>query len=236
MINRKNAIFVGGMLAAAAAASSASAATVVANVLSVSPGSTLTYTLEGGPEVTTLAGVFNWTRTGGTFGSEIGTSFNTVCIELTQGVFPGPSIPFDVVPLETGPLPGSPSSGGLAGMGAAKASKLKKLWAEYFDDALLSNNNGAAFQTAVWEIVYDPALDLASGDFQAKQVAPGVFQDSHVSTAAAWLASLAGLTVEADLAALTNPDFQDQTTVVPEPVLGGFAMLSTLVAMRRRRA
>jgi hypothetical protein len=236
MKNRKNTVLVGGLLAAAAVSSSASAATVIADVLSVNPGSSLTYTLEGGPATTTLAGVFNWNRTGGTFGPEIGAAFNSFCIELTQTVQPLVSVTFDVIPLENGPLPGSVSSGGLAGMGVTKASNLKKLWAEYYDDALLSNNNAAAFQTAVWEIVYDPALDLASGDFQAVQSSPGVYVDSHVPTAVTWLSSLAGLTVEANLAALTNDRWQDQVVVVPEPTLGGLIMLSALAGYRRRRA
>lgn len=236
MKNCKNTVLVGGLLAAAAVSSSASAATVIADVLSVNPGSSLTYILDGGPEATTLAGVFNWNRSGGTFGPDIGDPFKSFCIELTQTVQPGINVTFDVIPLENGPLPGSGSSGGLAGMGVAKAGNLKKLWAEYYDDALLSNNNAAAFQTAVWEIVYDPSLDLASGNFQAKQSSPGVFSDSHVATSVAWLGSLAGLTLQADLAALSNLDWQDQVVVVPEPTLGGLLMLSALAGYRRRRA
>jgi MYXO-CTERM domain-containing protein len=209
--------------------------TIIATLDSLDPSSTLHYSLNGS-DATTLAGVFNWTRTGGSHGLEIGTAFDTFCIELTQGVALGGSHTLDVIPVHTGPIPGSPETGGMAGMGLAKADDLAKLWAEYYDDALLSAAHAAAFQTAVWEIVYDDGNDLGSGAFQAQKNDSMMFVDSFVNTSVAWLANLPSLTNRSQLVGLSSASVQDQVTVVPEPAALSVLALGAVTGLRRRRA
>jgi hypothetical protein len=209
--------------------------TIVATLDSLDPSSTLRYSLNGN-DASTLAGVFNWTRTGGTHGVEIAVDFDSFCIELTQSVGFGSSYTMEVIPVETGPLPGSPETGGLAGMGLDKADDLAKFWHSFYEDALLSADNAAAFQTAVWEIVYDDGNDLASGAFQAQRDGNGAFKDSFVNTSVSWLSSLPELAGRAQLVALSSATLQDQVTVVPEPAALSALALSALAGLRRRRA
>jgi len=217
----------------ATVATSANAAFVTARFDSISPVDFLDFTLEGVSE-TGPVGVFNWTRLAGDAGGEIGSTFQTFCIEITQGVLVGTIHTYDLIPTEDAPLPGSPSSGGLAGMGAGKANQLAKLYAEYYDDALATQNGAAAFQTAVWEIVYDAGTDLTGGAFFAANTA-GVFNQAFVNTAVTWLNTLPALTDAAPLVALSNLIDQDQVVIVPEPTGFALAGIGAAALMFRRR-
>ena len=104
------------------------------------------------------AGVFSWTRTGGDHPSEPTGRFHSVCIEVDQYVTLGGNFSYDMIDLEDGPQPGLALSAGP--MGDTKADQIRKLWAAHYTESLISHDQGAAFQVAVWETVYDDDNDL----------------------------------------------------------------------------
>lgn len=179
----------------------------------------------------TQAGIFQWQRVGGTQAGAPAGLFQTVCIELDQYVA---STVYDVIAVEDGPKPGSLLTAGP--MGVAKADMLSKLWAAYWGTAHDNSGNAAAFQVAVWEIVYDGDTDLSSGDFRQNYgVGP---LPAFVTTAQGWLNSLPGLLDETELVALSNRRFQDQiVSVVPltPAAWGGLALLAGLGIFRLRK-
>lgn len=178
----------------------------------------------------TQAGIFEWQRVGGTHPGLPTGIFQTVCIELDQYVA---SHVFNVIPVENGPQPGSLLTAGP--MGLAKADMLSKLWAAYWGTAHDNSGNAAAFQIAVWEIVYDGDTDLAGGDFRHNYGGP---LPLFVTMAQGWLDSLPGLDDATSLIALSNLRDQDQiTSIVPvaPAVWGGLTLLTGLGIARFRK-
>jgi hypothetical protein len=94
---------------------------------------------------------------------------------------------------------------------------------------------GAAFQTAVWEIVYDADFSLSVGNFRATGGATALAQN--------WLTDVKNSTVAytaPNLVALTNPEGQDQIAAAPVPLpsaaVGGLAVLGGVGLARGRRS
>lgn len=171
-------------------------------------------------------------------GFAVGQLVSTFCMDLTQSA--GTGI-LSLVPLHTGPIPG-------AGMGHDRASLLSNLYATSFAQAFSSNNNAAAFQTAVWEIVNEANLDLSqgtralagidtsSGDFKiTNQSAIRTLANSYIDSAfAAFKDGIAGF----NLMAGVSPSRQDQIFIVsvPTPTAAGLGLLGLSgMASRRRR-
>jgi hypothetical protein len=222
--------------------SPAPADTVVAKFNTVSPNRIFAYTLDG---VTsnglTYAGEFNWTRTGGDHPGAPDGDFVTFCVELTQHINFNTTYTYNVVPLENAPDPGG--YGVTLGMGIEKADMIRELWGRHFAD-IQDSDTAAAFQVAVWEIVYDDERSMTSGAFRARM--PGY--DSHandfVPLAQTWLNSIDGTGPRANIKAISNTGLQDEIFVdnapsygeVPSPaaVWGGLAMLGALAAWRYR--
>jgi hypothetical protein len=186
----------------------------------------------GSKTVSTHAGILHWTRTGGDHPGLPTGSFATVCVEIDQFLR---STTYDVINVEDGPKPGVALGAGP--MGAAKADMLSKLWAAYWNDAQGDADKGAAFQLAVWGVVYsNGAPDLFSGDFRTTYAnlaaAPQWVQDAQ-----GLLDSIPGLTQTAPLAILSSMRDQDQLVMVPvaEAVWMGFALLGAVGAYRLRK-
>jgi len=109
---------------------------------------------------TTDTGLFQFTRTGGTFpGFQVSTFF-AFCIEPREFVSPGSTYTYNWSALEQGTT-------NIGGMGTAKANLLRELFGRYFPDfnAALDNVHGSALQIATWEIVRETSgtLDVYNG-------------------------------------------------------------------------
>ncbi|MGE5612114.1 MAG: hypothetical protein ACM359_22900 [Bacillota bacterium] len=197
------------------AASSVQAAKVTASLGSVSPSARVTIN----SSVTDTAGMFNWTRSSTidanndwAYDPKAGSEFQAFCIELPQTVSLNTSYVFEVKDLKDAPL--------TAAMGATKANYLRELWATYFDadQFKLDAKNAAAFQVAVWEIVYEnlgQGLNASAGSYQFSSATAGVINQANT-----WLGALTGLpTADLDnLRALVSTSRQDQVFLTNAPI------------------
>jgi hypothetical protein len=163
---------------------------------------------------------------GGFSGTFDGNPIQFWCAELTQFFTPGNSYVY------TESLPNN-----------ATFTMLGRLFHEAYGIALSDTQHSAAFQLAIWEILYDNDLDLLSGGFMVT--------DNHghattVALAQGWLDSLGSYTDNYDVLLLSNEAHQDFITPglphqdAPEPASGwlactGLAALA-IVSMRRRRS
>lgn len=117
---------------------------------------------------------------------------------------------------------------------------LGQLFNEAYGAATADAQHSAAFQLAIWEIVYDGDLDLHAGGFK---VTSG--DAATVAIAQGWLAALGNFTDNYNLVLLHSPTHQDFVTfgkpfdriTVPEPsALALLAVaLASLVVVRRLR-
>ena len=135
---------------------------------------------------TTNVGQLTWTNASGD-AREAGlpASFTTFCIDGLQTVLPGATTTF--TDFSTA-LNANPSGGTTSAMGVDRANLLTQFWNQFgpADNVAGFSNatDAAAFQLAVWEIIYDAtpagngmAFDLAAGTFQVgptAQSAPAV--------------------------------------------------------------
>jgi hypothetical protein len=118
---------------------------------------------------------------------------------------------------------------------------LGQLFTQAHSAANDSAMNSAAFQLAIWEIVYDSDLNLGGGDFR---VLGG--NAATVALAQSWLSALGNFSDNYHLVLLHSATHQDFVTfgnpfrhLVPEPaplVLLTAALLAVLVVRRRRES
>jgi hypothetical protein len=123
--------------------------------------------------------------------------FDTFCIDIPESVYFGSSYNFTVTALQDSPKPtaypaGSPFAPGP--MGAAKANQMQELYND-FSAAPTSSDNDAAYQLAIWNILYDsdatvdPNAPAGTGGYQGGYFhAAAGFDPAAISTADAWLA------------------------------------------------
>jgi hypothetical protein len=190
---------------------------------------TVGVTLGGQSMGQVIAGPEQWHRLGGS--EALGDNFTSFCIELTQDTWDDAVFTFEIGAPESVPPPGVSLAG--TGGGMSKADYLRKLWALHAGQ-VVDGTTGAAFQTAVWDIVYDADFTLSAGNFRATGTATTLAQT--------WLTDVKNSQVAytaPNLVALTNPEGQDQITVAPVPLpsaaLGGLVVLAGMGLGRVRR-
>ena len=117
---------------------------------------------------------------------------------------------------------------------------LGRLFHEAYGSALSDTTHSAAFQLAIWEIIYDGDLDLSVGGFR---VTDPKGHAATVALAQTWLNNLLNYSDNYDVVLLHNADRQDFITGscckrdAPEPAstaLVGAGLLAMIVGWRRR--
>lgn len=198
---------------------------------------------------TTSAGLFNWQ---GTVTNPVGLQGNywAFCIELTQHVSGNTNYfgnNYRVRNLEDAPRP----TNSVAPMGSQKADALRELFGRFFFPAFgpaingpgITQDEAAAMQVAIWEIVYETASAAGSGTPGAAygqnwglSTGNAVFtgRSQVLTLATSFLNALDGTGRKSyDLYAVSSENNQDM--IVPTP--GAMALLGVagVAASRRRR-
>ncbi len=199
-------------VAAALAAVNAQAQNLPATMVEISPGLPVTGTFDNGNFIQEMpSGV---SRLSSDFGD-----FEAFCVEPLQSLSYGQSLIFEIQ---------SPST-------LENSDLIARLIGGYLQEGQ-TNENAAAVQWAIWEIVAETNLSTSSlSTGNVRIVSPD-------SEATALLADQFLTNVNTyspvTLTYLTNTEFQDVVTwqVIPEPASAGLAALSGLLLLRRRRA
>lgn len=169
-------------------------------------GAAVTYT-DNGSTRTVNGGIFSWNQT-----TPINANFNssvlTYCIELDQGFVTNPVTYTVQTDLSLAPTIGT----------VEKANAITSLFDRYYNSTLGNTNLQAAFQLALWDIVYDGAPSTSvneakSGRIRYTNATTQTMLDAIANGSYYTDHSLAGNR----LVALTNGKSQDQLTVDPVP-------------------
>lgn len=225
MMNRSSLL---GALCAVTVATCANAGfdTVIATFNGVNPGSGISYSLNHGDDWSnTTAGLFNWTRTGGSYAGAQ-DNFMSFCTELGEHVSNGNSYSYNIVSLETAPNTDP--------MGTEKAALIRELFGRYYTPAFgapLSTNAATAMQLAIWEIVFETrsTLDLSHGRARF-----GSDNGAALALADSYLKSLDGTgPINNTIVVMSANGVQDQ--IIPTPGTLFLAGMGLIAASRRRR-
>lgn len=184
-----------------AGAPRASAETI--NLTLNNTGTAVTYKPYGGTATTVNGGPFHWTQTAPP-NTNYATAVTTYCIDLDQHISKGSTYAFTTQSdLKLAPTVGT----------AAKAAAINELFDRYYNSSLTSATSAAAFQLALWELVYDGTT--------SKSLSAGRIQGTNGLTTS-MLGSLgSGTYTNHDLAgyhlvALVSKTNQDQIMVVKD--------------------
>ena len=192
------------------------------NVTAVKAGDTRGFESPVGP--------FNFVVTSDTSGTGLGPTFRSFCGDFFQDVAVGNQ--YTYTPVALADLPD------VAG-NATKIAKLQELYDRFYDLAT-DATNGAGFQLAVWEILYDPDVNfLGSGNF----VANGPGSPSGIAAGQAMLDIIndpryADPTKKYTLTGLLSPTAQDQivpSTPVPAPAGVVLLVIGAVGLVARRK-
>jgi hypothetical protein len=179
--------------------------------------STGAYNLQNGLNV--YIGKYNWQL--GTYNLESDAGFTSVntwgfCIEmqLSDGWQP-----YNIVDVQDAPIDHGPD-GPTVGMGDAKADYIRELWTAHIDETNTALG-AAAFQAAVWEIVYEDAeaWDVGSWDETFSDSTFGTTNTTIANKANEWLQHILenDYALTTNILALSNEDWQDYIVQIPVP-------------------
>jgi hypothetical protein len=189
---------------------------------------TVTSGWDVGPNNNLTTSKFNWNRSdlpaGMGVDGTIQQNFVGYCVEINQGVNANTQIQYVVT---------NPAT---AGFSANEITLFSRLWGEFFGN-VNSPETSAAFQIAVYEIIFD-------ADGAGLNTSGGIFSVQGVSStprdiAQNWLSFIsapgyAGGSVP--IAILVSPTSQDQLVQFPAPGTGVMALGAVGLLARRRRA
>ncbi|MFN4242000.1 MAG: hypothetical protein ACK4PI_02060 [Tepidisphaerales bacterium] len=218
---------------------------------------------------TVFAGALNWTTVGSGLGWSTSlfptpATFQTFCIEFTQNITTNQTVTYQIENLAAAPKPfgnppgnpGSPGMGGQNGLGTtrSKDTLIRQLFNEFGDSLGTTKAKWAAFQVAIWKIVFETNTvshaggftDVTQGNFQINPSATAVV--SHANSFLSFLVANPGEPLRNGLHAFTNDSAQDQvfldnltpassSPVVPVPTAAaaGLALMGGLGVRRLRR-
>lgn len=184
-----------------AGAPRASAETI--NLTLNNTGTGVTYKPYGGTATTVNGGPFHWSQST-PLNANYASAVTTYCIDLDQYISKGSTYTFTTQSdLTLAPTIGT----------AAKAAAITELFDRYYNSSLTSATNAAAFQLALWELVYDGASSksLSAGRIQGTNSLTTSML-SNLGSAAYTNHDLAGY----HLVALVSKTNQDQLMVVKD--------------------
>jgi hypothetical protein len=227
--------------AAALAALKASGQSVTLTPESVIPSNEITWDYQN-TDYTTLFGLIDFRTTSN-------TNVYTFCIDLSQDVVTGTPYTFNYTPVANAPV-SMVNNVILPTMGSAKAMELSQLYGlvfassnpEAYNPLSLTATELQAFQVAVSNIVFDTDASVSRGAGTFYLPNTDSTSLAIVAQANAWLGEVAnegsgGL--QMPLIALTNINYQDQITPIPEPIGGslfaGIVALASAVGMQGAR-
>jgi len=221
------------------AASMAHANTVDVKFLGTSKGSNVKIVTPGGTSNVFAGQLRHQINNGTGLGAMFNGTYVTYCSDANQFVS-GTTKQFNIVPVQDVP--------GTTPMGVAKANALTNLYTFASGNHILStvsNDYAAAFQLAVWEIIYDfnanvglSSLDIATGAFSAKNTNNSALSSSIANQVNTFLDGVFNLpegAPAAELAGITHATAQDQIVQVPSPGAIALAGLGGLMFAKRRR-
>lgn len=217
-----------------AIAASAGADTVRSTFINVAPGESVTLHFNSS-NINTRAGAYNFNRDLGNPGTYAGLTptYSAFCIDITQAISANSTWTFSTYPIDQAPT----SAAGP--MGLAKAALLEELFGRFagllVPAAPNANITYAAFQLAVWEIVFDAGLNITAGVLSATAGAATLTQ------AQTFLNALDGTGPRMNLLGLDHPETQGYVvglgTLIPAPGAAAlFGLGGGLLAVRRRRS
>lgn len=162
--------------------------------------------------------------------------FVTYCIDLTQYAGDGQ---FEVVGLRSAPVT-NPAPSNEWEMNQGQADALNALY-HSFHNTIDSNSEAAAFQAAIWEIVFDWGT-VDGGTFSAgdtTNLTGGVVQIHNNVSNALYSSYLSAAESRGNtssiLGAIVSESLQDQLLVIPLPSAGLMASAGVLAIGARRR-
>ncbi|MBC24500.1 MAG: hypothetical protein CMJ32_11390 [Phycisphaerae bacterium] len=169
-----------------------------------------------------------------------GESYSTYCIQLYQGVEFGDIVDFTIVDIAQAPE-GPPSPGP---MGQIKSSMMQDLYARFYDEALLQDDEySTAFQLVIYEITHENFVGSTANEFKNEMsYGTGAFQWQSASSAISSIVNnmtsslgVGGWISDPSLVGLVNDDYQDQAYYVPGPGALSLLAITGICARNRRR-
>lgn len=212
-------------LAAGMVLSGASLGSVTATLNSIAPEVNVDVTANAGANfITVRAGLNNFTGIAGNPAGLDG-AFTAFCIDFSQEISLGGTYSdYNPISLDLAPIPPLPPH---QPMGAIVASQIAELWGR-FRNGLSTDEQYAAFQVSIWELIYDTDHAVGTGDFQIRNNA------TVAGIAQGFINALDGTGPhQSGLFALASETTQDM--LVPAPGAGLIFGCACFAARRRRR-
>jgi hypothetical protein len=208
----------------------------------------------GSRTITAFAGEYAWIAAAGSHNPwPLNQSFESFCVDLNDSVAKGGTYTYTLKTLDSSPnpYPENPTGGG---MGAVRADALRRLWGTYRADVTADNIKAAAFQMAIWEIIFDTTHIPGAGTLPAQTMSvmnqDGAFymEYGNSSSTSYKVAAKANFylsnlyqsfsKIETNLAVMScGNDVQDQLVVMPMPAAacGGLLLFGVTAGMKRTR-